>query len=40
MILGHGPIKRQNPLVRRIIYFAAEFNRDGAVATREDAGSR
>ena len=34
----HGPVERQNPPVGGVIDVAAEFHRDGAVATRQKAG--
>ena len=33
-----GAIERQYPLVRDVVDIAAEFHRDGAVATRQKAG--
>ena len=34
----HGPVERQNPPVGGVVDVAAEFHRDGAVATRQKAG--
>src|SRR5207253_8147692 len=35
---GHGTVERQHPPVGGIVDVAAEFHRDGAVATRQKAG--